>query len=175
MRKDIFAIPIFEDVVDLEKIKIECESYSPTWDSKINTSFCSNQNVSEETWIHLNEVISRNLNQINCSYNNARIERIWRNVYTEENYQDPHIHPHCQWSFIIYETVDESKTIFFNPAFKEIQNQINHSGIPEFPIDYRPKLKSGSIIIFPSFLMHMVIHGNTGTTIAGNIKLEYIL
>ena len=94
---------------------------------------------------------SRVQGRINCSYNNARIERIWRNVYTEENYQDPHIHPHCQWSFIIYETVDESKTIFFNPAFKEIQNQINHSGIPEFPIDYRPKLKSGSIIIFPSF------------------------
>lgn len=173
MRKDLFAIPIFEDTVDLDKIKFEPEEYKPSWDSEITTSFGSNHDTPDETWEHLGEVISRNINQINCSYRNARIERIWRNVYEDHNYQDAHIHPHCQWSFIIYETVPVSRTVLFNPAFKEIQNQISHAGIPGFEIDYKPQLGPGSIIIFPSFLMHMVLHGNTGSTIAGNVKLEY--
>ena len=75
MRKDLFAIPIFEDTVDLDKIKFEPEEYRPSWDSEINTSFGSNHDTPDETWEHLGEVISRNINQINCSYRNARIER----------------------------------------------------------------------------------------------------
>jgi hypothetical protein len=173
MIKNLFAIPIFEDVVDLDKIHIESKEYNTTWDSEINTSFGTEHNVSEETWIHLNEVVSRNINEIQCSYENARIDGIWRNVYTKNDYQDPHIHPHSQWSFIIYETVPESKTLFFNPSMKDIQNQICGNGTPQFPLDYKPKLKAGSIIIFPSFLMHMVTHGNEGSTISGNVYLDY--
>jgi hypothetical protein len=173
MRKDIFSIPIFEDKVDLNKIKLESKSYQPTWDSQINTSFGSEQTVSEETWQYLGEVITKNINSINCSYVNARIDRIWRNVYTKTDYQDPHIHPHCQWSFIIYETVSKSRTVFYNPSMRDIQNHMSHAGIPEFPLDYKPNLEPGSIIIFPSFLMHMVMRGGEGSTIAGNVKLEY--
>ena len=173
MRKDLFAIPIVEDVVDLDKIHIESDEYSPTWDSGVSTSFGSDQKISKETWEHLNEVISRNINQIQCSYENARIDGIWRNIYTKTDYQDPHIHPHSQWSFIIYETVSESKTMFFNPSMKDIQNQIYGGGTPQFPLDYKPNLKSGSIIIFPSFLMHMVSHGGEGSTISGNVYLDY--
>ena len=173
MRKDLFAIPIFEDVVDLDKIHIESNEYESTWDSDIKTSFGTDHKIAEETWQHLNEVISRNINQINCSYENARIDGIWRNVYKKSDYQDPHIHPHSQWSFIIYETVLRSKTMFFNPSMKDIQNQISGGGIPDFLLDYKPNLESGSIIIFPSFLMHMVCHGAEGTTISGNVYLDY--
>jgi hypothetical protein len=172
-RKDLFAIPIFEDKVDLSKISIECGEYNSTWDSEIKTSLGSNIEVADETWEHLNEVISRNINQINCSYENAGIRSIWRNIYTKTDYQDPHIHPHSQWSFIIYETVPRSKTMFFNPSMKDIQNQISGGGIPDFMLDYKPDLEVGSIIIFPSFLMHMVAHGSEGSTISGNIHLDY--
>jgi hypothetical protein len=175
MRKNLFSIPIFEDEVDLTKIKFTADEYLPSWDSGTLTSFGSPNDISEETWDHLNEVISRNICDINCSYKNARIERLWRNIYEEHNYQDAHIHPHCQWSFIIYETVQVSKTVIFNPAFRDIQNQINHSGLPEFPLDYKPQLGPGSIIIFPAFLMHSVLHGSVGSTIAGNVKLEYVI
>ena len=92
MIKNLFAIPIFEDVVDLDKIHIESKEYNTTWDSEINTSFGTEHSISEETWIHLNEVVSRNINEIQCSYDNARIDGIWRNVYTKNDYQDPHIH-----------------------------------------------------------------------------------
>ena len=97
MRKDLFSIPIFEDVVDLSKIHIESDDYGSTWDSDVKTSFGTDHKISDETWQHLNEVVSRNINQIPCSYENARIDGIWRNVYTKTDYQDPHIHPHSQW------------------------------------------------------------------------------
>ena len=173
MRKDLFAIPIFEDTVDLSKINIESSEYGSTWDSQVQTSFGTEHKIEPETWEHLNEVISRNINQINCSYENARIDGIWKNVYTKTDYQDPHIHPHSQWSFIIYETVPKSKTLFFNPSMKDIQNQISGGGILDFALDYKPNLDTGSIIIFPSFLMHMVAHGSEGSTISGNVYLDY--
>ena len=173
MRKDLFAIPIFEDTVDLSKIHIESDTYGTTWDSEVKTSFGTDHRISDETWQHLNEVVSRNINQIPCSYENARIDGIWRNLYTKNDYQDPHIHPHSQWSFIIYESVEESKTMFFNPSMRDIQNQISGGGIPDFLLDYKPNLKAGSIIIFPSFLMHMVSHGAEGSTISGNVYLDY--
>ena len=53
MRKDLFAIPIFEDKVDLNKIHIENGEYHPTWDSEVHSSFGSNTNVPEETWQHI--------------------------------------------------------------------------------------------------------------------------
>lgn len=174
MRKDLFAIPIFEDKVDLNLIKISDEPLNPTWDSQIKTTFQQNHNIPKETWDHLIEVISRNINTISSPYINPRIDKIWRNFYTKHDYQDPHIHPHCQWSFIIYESVPVSKTVLFNPSMKDIQNQIGQN-VPEFPLDYKPNLEKGSILIFPSFLLHMALHGNDGYTIAGNVKLEYVL
>jgi hypothetical protein len=173
MRKDLFAIPIFEDKVNLSLIKISEEETQETWDSRIQTTFFKNHEISEDTWNHLIEVITKNINTISHPYKNPRIDKIWRNVYTEKDYQDPHIHPHCQWSFIIYETVPKSKTVLFNPSMKDIQNQIGQN-VLEFPLDYKPNLEKGSILIFPSFLLHMVLHGNSGSTIAGNIKLEYL-
>ena len=56
---------------------------------------------------------------------------------------------------------------------RDIQNQISGGGIPDFLLDYKPNLKAGSIIIFPSFLMHMVSHGAEGSTISGNVYLDY--
>ena len=119
------------------------------------------------------DVVTRNIQTIECSYTDARIDSLWRNVYTETDYQELHIHPHCQWSFIIYESVEVSKTVLHNPSFKDIQNHMSHSGIPDFLLDYKPQLESGSIMIFPSFIMHSVLHGSKGTTIAGNVKLSY--
>jgi len=172
VRKDIFSIPIFEDHVDLSKISISDEPTELTWDSETPTTFGAKHEISGETWNHLIEVITRNINTIECNYYNAKIFDIWRNVYKKTDYQEPHIHPQCQWSFIIYETVPVSKTVFFHPAMKEIQNQMGMS-VPCFPCDYKPDLKKGDIIIFPSFLLHMALHGNEGSTIAGNIKLDY--
>ena len=61
---------------------------------------------------------------------------------------------------------------FLNPSIKDIQNQIGQS-VTQFPLDYKPNLGPGSIIIFPSFLFHMVNSGVEGTTISGNVYMDY--
>jgi len=173
MKKELFGIPIFEDEVDLEKIVLPDADLENTWDSGTPTTFGTQKvdDVPQETWKYLSQVVERNLYYGECMGANPRFGHIWKNVYSKHDYQDVHIHPNCQWSFVIY--VDTySKTSFLNPSMKDIQNQIGNQVI-QFPLDYKPDLGPGSIIIFPSFLMHMVNSGNEGTTISGNVYMEY--
>ena len=173
MKKELFGIPIFEDEVDLEKIVLPDAELENTWDSGTPTTFGTQKvdDVPQETWKYLSEVVERNLYYGECMCANPRFGHIWKNVYGKHDYQDVHIHPNCQWSFVIY--VDTySKTSFLNPSMKDIQNQIGNQ-VVQFPLDYKPNLGPGSIIIFPSFLMHMVNNGVGGTTISGNIYMDY--
>ena len=39
MKKEIFAIPIFEDKVDIEKIKLPEMVCEPTWDAGVPSTF----------------------------------------------------------------------------------------------------------------------------------------
>ena len=173
MKKELFGIPIFEDEVDLEKIVLPDADLENTWDSGTPTTFGTQKvdDVPQETWKYLSEGVERNLYYGECMGANPRFGHIWKNVYSKHDYQDVHIHPNCQWSFVIY--VDTySKTSFLNPSMKDIQNQIGNQVI-QFPLDYKPDLGPGSIIIFPSFLMHMVNTGEGGTTISGNLYMDY--
>jgi len=171
MRYDQFAIPFFIDKVDLDLIqKISDEPTHATWLSEIQTSIGENHVIPDETLNHLSEVITRNLGHLTGS--NPRIESIWRSKYTEHDWQDIHIHPRSCWSFVIYETVEQSKTVFMNPSYIDIQNHVG-CNLPDFPLDFRPELAKGDIIIFPSFIQHFVRPGNVGNTIAGNISMDY--
>tara|TARA_B100000131_G_scaffold319246_1_gene364753 strand:- start:393 stop:992 length:600 start_codon:yes stop_codon:yes gene_type:complete len=174
--KQIFAIPIFEDKVDLDIFKIAeepPEDLQPTWDSGVKTTFNTKLELTQPVWEHLGEIIGRNLGPVGLMGNEPNIGHVWRNRYGEHDYQDPHIHPNSQWSFIVYETVERSRTSFFNPSMGMIQNQLGNCH-GAFPLDYKPDLKKGDIIIFPSFLMHSVNSGQVGTTISGNIYMKYL-
>tara|TARA_B100000427_G_scaffold275709_1_gene244338 strand:- start:214 stop:732 length:519 start_codon:yes stop_codon:yes gene_type:complete len=171
MKKEIFAISIFEDKVDLEKINLPEVETKPTWDAGVPTSFGSELEVPKETYDHLSDIVNKNLYEANLLGANAKFGQIWYNRYNKHHYQDAHIHPRCQWSFIIYVDV-QAKTSFLNPSIASIQNQLGNC-VEGFPLDYKPDLGPGSIIIFPSFLMHMVNSGNEGTTISGNIYMDY--
>ena len=172
--KQLFGIPIFEDEVDITKFdRIPDAPLEPTWDSGVPSTFGTQQQqeIPEQVWTYLSGIVERNLHPAQLMGKNARFGNIWRNVYEKHDYQDAHIHPHSQWSYVIYVDL-HAKTSFLNPSIGLIQNQIGNS-VAEFPLDYKPDLGPGSIIIFPSFLMHMVNSGNEGTTISGNIYMEY--
>ncbi len=171
MRFDKFSIPFFIDKVDLDQINIIDESQEPTFRAKLMTSYRTNKQVSNGTIAHLGEVISRNIDSIGVPYSEAEIVELWRNTYTNGDFQDPHIHPYTQWSFILYEDVDVSRTVFLNPYRHRVETQMAmYDGY--FGTDWRPELHTGDIIIFPSFVEHYVLNGGTGTTIAGNVSLR---
>ena len=170
MRLDIFSLPIFIDAVDLNKINISDEKFERIWLSETPSTMGKPHTIPSETYEYLVEVFIRNLD--NLVGPNPRFGQIWRNKYDETDWQDIHIHPNCAWSFIIYESVAESKTVFMNPNFKDIQNHWGEN-VEGFPLDFRPNLEAGKIIIFPSFLQHFVRPGGKGTTISGNVYMDY--
>ena len=171
MKYNLFHVPFFIDQVDLEKIDIGDAPFEKTWLSETNSTIGQKHNIPETTYEYLIEVIGKNLGK-ELIGDNPRFGEIWRNKYEETDWQDIHIHPNAAWSFIIYETVDVSNTVFINPSYKDIQNHIGTNCL-EFPLDFRPNLAAGSIIIFPSFIEHYVKPGGKGTTISGNVYMDY--
>jgi len=170
MRYDIFSTPVFIDTVDLTKIDISDEPTEPTWLSETPSTFTKEHKIAPATFEYLVEIITENLQ--NLVGPNPRFGPIWRNKYKEHDWQDIHIHPNSAWSFIIYETVKESKTVFMNPLFRDIQNHLG-TNVEGFPLDFRPELTAGDMIIFPSYLEHFVRPGSIGSTISGNIYMDY--
>tara|TARA_B100000287_G_scaffold185102_1_gene175040 strand:- start:14074 stop:14613 length:540 start_codon:yes stop_codon:yes gene_type:complete len=177
MRKDIFAIPIFEDKFDLSLLDPwDEEDFLNPVDSDIrfyshNKTFTKKVEINNWTKSHLEEIVTRNLEPEGLMGDNPRLGDFWRNYYRPGDYQDIHIHPKTQWGIIIYEKRN-SKTSFQNPSIIGIQNQIGY--IPQLPLDYKPDLEPGSIIIFPAFLMHAVFCADeSGSTISGMVYMDY--
>jgi|TARA_B100001996_G_scaffold262628_1_gene204762 hypothetical protein len=172
MKKHIFSVPIFELKVDLDKIKISEGKYAPTWESGIPTTYESRPHIPKDTYKYLHSVIAPCLNELRDPWSKLKFAQIWRNKYSSTDYQGYHIHPKSQWSFIIYETVENSMTMLMNPAGHLIQNHAPRGNSMDMPLYYKPKLSKGDMILFPSWVGHQVQPGNVGTTIAGNIDIE---
>jgi len=162
----LFSIPILETKVDLDQIILdECEYY---YNGEVNWTY-GHQECGTPTLDYLYDIISPFLMEYD-PYTHFSFTDIWRNRYVATDYQGYHIHAQSQWSFIIYETVD-SKTVLYNPAWLLIQN---HMGVSKsMPCIHNVKLSAGHMVVFPSFVAHHVNNGNEGTTISGNIKLQY--
>ena len=61
MKKEIFAIPIFEDKVDLKKIEIPEMVTEPTWDAGVPSTFAKKLTIKNDAYDHLSYVINRNI------------------------------------------------------------------------------------------------------------------
>tara|TARA_Y100000004_G_scaffold115416_1_gene129609 strand:+ start:78 stop:614 length:537 start_codon:yes stop_codon:yes gene_type:complete len=173
MRKDIFAIPIFEFEVDLKfiNIPVKDEDFRPTWESRVPSSFVASRNakIPKPTLHYLSDKILECLRTLKDPVTKISIDGIWKNKYDVSDFQGYHTHSNTTWSFIVYEDVEESKTQFINPSMSDIQNHSPLGRSDDMPVMYMPKLKSGWMILFPSWLPHQVLSGNSGTTISGNI------
>lgn len=171
MQNNLFSIPFFIDKVDLAKIQIKDTSLKPTFRSGLLSSFHTQKEVKKETLSYLTKIISNNIKELPTECKNIKIIEIWRNIYKKNNFQDPHIHINSQWSFILYENVDVSRTVFLNPYRHLAESQMYMYNSIFYP-DMKPELHSGDIIIFPSFVEHYVLSGGEGSTIAGNVSVN---
>ena len=171
MKQDLFSVPVFIDEVDLSKIVIVDEDMQPTFRSGVHTSLRCDKKIPQETISYLSRVIAKNIDTLNIDYSRLEIVELWRNRYKETDWQEPHIHAFSQWSFIIYEEVDRSRTVFQNPYRNAV-----HAQMPMykdyFVEEWFPEFKSGNIVIFPSFIEHYVVPGGVGSTISGNVFIK---
>lgn len=173
MKIDLFSIPVFLGNIDANKIKFQTNNkLQKTWLSKTNSTFFDKNILTDESGEYLLKTIISILNEeIRSEYNISLIE-IWKNVYKHKDYQEEHIHPGAQFSFVIYKKVNSSNTCFSAPHFFISQYSWNDDQ-SIYKTTFEPQLRNGQIIIFPSFLIHHVKLSSNNETIAGNLKFEY--
>ena len=175
MRLDLFSIPIFIDNVDSSKINLTNKNFEKTWNSKVTSSFNFENTLDKESANYLFKIIASLISK--HFYTNQKIEllNIWENKYFKNDFQEKHKHPHSHFSFIIYKDVEEGKTIFFNPAIDLIESYYPPYFFKQtnfFQLEFLPKCRKDQIVIFPSFLEHMVQKVNNSVTISGNLKIQ---
>tara|TARA_R100001509_G_scaffold24999_1_gene13073 strand:- start:193 stop:729 length:537 start_codon:yes stop_codon:yes gene_type:complete len=174
MRIDIFKLPIYIDNIDCKKINLTNVDFKKTWLSKTESSYNFKNYLSEESAKYLLTKIANLISgNIKKSFR-LNLINIWQNNYKSFDYQEKHIHTQSYFSFIIYKDIDESKTVFFNPANNLLQAFYNPSFLENsnfFNLEFEPKCAKNQIIVFPSFLEHMVKKHDNSVTISGNINI----
>jgi hypothetical protein len=167
MKLDLFPVTVFIGNVDLKKIKLK---------SEINTAFLSNTPTSIDSKNELDPESAKYIlnvigNLMHEQYKHFKLDllSIWRNKYQNNDFQEPHIHCNSKFSFIIYEKVNKVNTVFFNPA----KYLIDCIGADYVYRNFTPQLKTGQIIIFPSYVEHMVNKNSDQVTISGNLGFKW--
>ena len=177
---NLFETFVIIDNIDLNKIKLKNLIFEKTWYSETESTYENSRNKKIEDLLEKNSLdyilkIFVKMLEEKIKYPfKIELLHIWQNNYTNNDYQEPHIHENSDFSFIIYKDVDKEggKTMFFNPnknlimCFKNIEHLFN--------VNFLPKCKKGQIILFPSFLEHMVLKNSQQCTISGNLNFQKI-
>ena len=96
------------------------------------------------------------------------VHHIWKNVY-QNDFQDTHNHAGCHFSFVAYEKIQKPQTVFFHPA-----RDLIYASKAEtlFIAQNKFEVVENDLIIFPSYLNHMVSLTKDALTISGNFDIE---
>lgn len=178
MKINLFSVSIWVGNINADKLNFPEQNFKKTFGSEIKTSYDNGigSKLTEESGNYLLNTIANLLNETLTDPYNLQLQNIWENSYEQGDFQEKHIHPESDLSFIVYKKVEESKTVFMNPADKligafypECKRKQSFFG----PVFYIPECRSNQIIIFPSFIEHYVKKTNNATTIAGNLKITF--
>lgn len=173
---NLFEVFVIIGNIDVDKVALNNPNIKKTWVSETPTSY----DDVEATHIkdRLDDFSRMYLLKVLCGLLEEKIQypfeieliQIWENHYIDNDYQEPHIHVESDFSFVIYKDVKESKTVFINPNKNLISTFGNIRQM--FAPNFIPQCRTGQIILFPSFLEHMVLRASNQKTISGNIKFK---
>ena len=173
MKVNLFQIPIFIGNIDCSKIILESDGLEKTWNSQTLSSHNFPIKMSKDSLDYLLEKIWNLIQSEFKTDFKIKLHSIWENFYKENDYQEKHIHPGSHFSFIIYKDIDESKTVFFNPNSNLILSfylgLMNNMYLGD--LSFKPECRKNQIIVFPSFLEHLVLKHSNSVTISGNIQI----
>jgi len=176
MKLDLFSIPIWIGNIESNKIKLQNKELKETFESNIKTTYENSHpnNIDSDSLNYFYDVSIRLLKETIKIPFQLRLLNIWKNVYEDKDFQETHIHCGSDLSFIIYEKVIESNTVFLNPASNLIssffvRNPRKKEILSE--ISFTPQCRENQIIIFPSYLEHFVKKTSNAVTLSGNLEL----
>lgn len=174
MKVNLFETHIYVDNIDCSKINLENENFKKTWDSETYSSHLFQNKLDEDSQSYLINKIGNLLEGQILKDFKISITSIWQNNYIKDDFQEKHMHPDSHFSFIIYKKIEESKTVFYHP----VQDLISCMYPSEFflktsffKLNFETKCRENQIVLFPSYLKHMVKKNSNSTTISGNILI----
>lgn len=165
----IFETPIWIQSINPQKLNLVSKDFKRSWLSDTPSSFSEDNNANlmdEEGVKYLKEIILFCLKDLKIE--NIEISQIWRNLY-KGDYQEKHFHANANFSFTIYEKLEKPQTIFQHPAHDLIY-ATNTDKL--FNTYFMPEVKENTMILFPSYLQHMVRKSFNSMTISGNVLVK---
>lgn len=167
MKQILFEIPIWKGLVNCEKIELVSKDFKESFESQTITSFNGTNIISTGGKNYLFNNFIQLLSQ-DITIQKVFDFKIWRNIY-KNSFQDKHNHAGCHFSFIIYEKINKPQTVFFHPSNDLIAASKNNS---LFKQSVLLDVKQNNLVIFPSYLDHMVKLTEKALTISGNFNIE---
>ena len=168
MKIELFSTPLIIGNIDLNKFKLIAPELKNTWESNTLSTYGQENKMTKENYDYLMVTLASLLGQVIRGETTFKLQNIWENDYRENDFQENHIHTGSHFSFIIYVKGEKSNTVFFAPHKYLIECFYKQN---EFPYSYQSECRPGQIVLFPSYLEHMVLKNTGSITYAGNIEL----
>ena len=146
MKLELFSVPIFIGNVDLKRIKLDAEM-GEAFLSKTPSSFYKKNILDPESGKYLISIIAELLKE-KYQYFTVNLNGVWRNKYLNNDFQEPHI------QYLISATLGPSDAYVLQ--------------------QFKPQVTKGQIIVFPSYVEHMVNKNSDQVTISGNLDFKFI-
>jgi len=169
-----FSQPIYVSDFDSNLIELDYTT-SKKWESNTISSYNNHNDLSKKSYDILVKKLSEYTNKIISKKHKIKLLEIWANEYLEKDFQEQHMHPFCHFSFTIMHKIpkESGRLKFYNP-YENLG--FNHSNISfkYFNFVEEPKQEENTIIIWPSYINHMVTPGNNKTkriTYSGNFEI----
>ena len=180
MKIDIFPTPIFVGNIDCDKIIFKeegdvVESWASKTPSNIKTSHTDNI-LEPKSFEYVMGVIYKLIEPYIKREFTMEATPLWTNKYKTGDYQEAHVH-RGTFSYCIYKKITKSQTIFYRPDRHYVESVLGEPDprlLELYPVKYVPELRENQIVVFPSFLEHMVgKFDEAAETISGNIFVKY--
>ena len=169
MRIDLFNVSAFWGDIDPQKIIFKNSEVRYKFFSKTKTLRGSLTPASERYLVDtVVDILKPHTPAIQVKLNS-----VWENIYSKGDFEDTHIHPHSHMSFIVYKK-GMVNTVLYAPYRYLHELTLRTSPIGKlYPWYAIPQLKIGQILLFPSFLEHMVrkVEVDSGT-LSGDLIIE---
>jgi uncharacterized protein (TIGR02466 family) len=162
-------------VLELQKI---VKSGGLEWEGGTYTTHSTFNLLNDKVFHPLLDTVQHHINEFTKAHNSNYLHRCnsaWANINQPGTYQEYHSHPSSVFSCVYYPHVPENSgdIVFESPHVPDMFPVINITQMNDLTlerINYKPK--SGTLLIFRSYLRHCV-RGGTNTEPRISIALNY--
>lgn len=169
MKIDLFSTPVFLKNIDVPSIDLKSESFEKRWLSNTLSSYAGTNKLKNESSNYLLKIIGETIVDTIPFEAELELTYMWENRYDENDFQEKHIHVESHFSFIIYASGESSNTVLFAPNEYLIRS-LDQDNIFKTSVDI--EARPGQILIFPSYLEHMVKPSTNTVTYSGNVRIK---